>query len=232
VVIGSPFGQMFYWDFGTKQTSYLTNYHNDSVSVLLKLSNGKLASASYDTIIALWRNSSSNKTCSTQYGIHTNRITTLAEGYDGKLISGSEDSTVRFWSSDNCSGMGSLNVGNSVVALVTIVYNGSNCLIVARSDMTVLIYNYDTLNLTQTVNMGNSIIAVMNIFKSTFTTTGHVDGNICMHNLPNNMTMCFTEHSQRVVSLTMLNRTMFFTSSADFKINFWSANGYGLVLLN
>ena len=73
--------------------------HTDVVTCVLKLTDGRLASASWDTTIKLWDIGSSE--CLGTLRGHTRNVTCLQELATGELVSGSTDGHLRVWDINN-----------------------------------------------------------------------------------------------------------------------------------
>lgn len=77
--------------------------HTALVSALIHMSDGTLASGSYDKTVRIWDVATRGPvTCSAILAGHTGIVTSLAELPDGILASGSIDGTIRIWKGAAC----------------------------------------------------------------------------------------------------------------------------------
>ncbi len=73
--------------------------HEGTVSSVVQLADGRLASASHDHLIKLWRLAGlgAGGVCDTTLTGHTGDIHSMVLLADGRLASGAVDSTIRLW---------------------------------------------------------------------------------------------------------------------------------------
>ena len=73
--------------------------HTNTVSTVIELRNGKLATGSYDNTIRIWdleKSVGDDGFCRVLEG-HDDTVCSVIELRNGKLATGSEDTTIRIW---------------------------------------------------------------------------------------------------------------------------------------
>ena len=73
--------------------------HTNLVNSVIELSNGKLATVSWDRTVRIWdlENQDGNEGYCRVLEGHTNWVNSVTELSNGKLVSGSHDNTIRIW---------------------------------------------------------------------------------------------------------------------------------------
>jgi hypothetical protein len=221
---------MFYYDYTTTQSNYLQTNSTSKVNALLAVSNTWMASGSADGSISIYNSTTTNYTCRTPTS-SSGGIIALAQGFDGLLVSASQstENMIRFWYPNNCSAAGtnisvSLDIVQITISTCVIATVSYTCLIAAFASQTVMIYDYNAPHVSlQSITLGSSNITAMSLVNSCII-TGHLNGTLCSYNLTSYASNCFTGHSAKIVSLKMINITIFATFGLDNSIQFWKQN--------
>lgn len=112
------------FDYNTKTISTVSSKdYSTRINYLIKLSDGKVASAGQDKTIRIW-DISQNKLLYSLTG-HTSMIWTIVEIKGNKIISGSDDKTVKIWDLKNKKEECELYKGNRTISALIQLKNGN-----------------------------------------------------------------------------------------------------------
>ena len=91
-------GTLSVWNAASGVRLHTLEGHSKYTSAMVVLSDGKLATGSYDHTVRVWENAE----CLYTLTGHTDWVGVLASLPDGKLASGSADHTIRVWENGAC----------------------------------------------------------------------------------------------------------------------------------
>jgi WD40 repeat protein len=228
VVVGTSVGQLFTFDYSSSLAGNFTSFGGGKVTVLLKLSSGLLVIGYDNNMYQVKRNQTANSfVCD---GSVSGPVMGLTEGHDGLLIVASSNnsgpSRLSFWNSANCSlssAKEEITILTSIVAVQTAVCpDNVNCMLVAETVRYVDVYNYDSqLSITQiafteiTTMTAMAVVGIMVV-------SGDISGVICAYNMSSTEYICFTGHSQSVLSIQKTNTLTFATLGSERMVMLWN----------
>jgi hypothetical protein len=224
--VGTSNGQLFSYDFSssTSQTVNVTSQSNATVTALLKLSSGLLAIGYSNNMFSI--NSNQSATSFVCDGTVWAPVVGLAEGHDGLLIVATSSIQLSFWTPTNCSQRSTKDISEQtsiVTVQTTVCPDNVNCMLIALASQYVYVYNYDNQLYSPTFFIMSEITTItsMAVFGSVVV-TGGISGAICTYNLTTTSSICFTGHSQSVLSIQQMSTLTFATLGSDNRILFWN----------
>jgi len=115
--------------------------HNGSVSCVLELADGRLASGSEDHTVRIWELKNQGPSALLLEG-HTHHVTSIAQLEDGRLASASNDETIRLWDKDT--GIESCQLKGHSHFVTCILPLGATRLVSGSRDRTLRVWDLHT----------------------------------------------------------------------------------------
>lgn len=197
--------------------------HTDNVICLLLLTNGRLASGSYDKTIKLWDLSDIDSQCEviTEKG----NVLCFLEFTPGKLLTGTSANTISLWNIESKQSdfvfLGHLMWVNCLVKINQKHFgSGSN-------DKTIRIWDYYSRKLVKILKMESDCIFTLCLISENYLASGSGDNLIRIWNITEGTCSNWLKrHTKWVKCLCMLSNGHLLSGSDDHQIIVWNDSKY------
>ena len=207
------------------------NAHNDKVSALTKLSNGFIASGSYDGTVKIWDITKDEKDAFIMQKNAIGSVFCLLEFEPGKLLGGTSANMINLWDlNDEKNDEFVDNFYQHLLWVNAIVKCDENHFASASNDSTIIIWNYKNKKNESILRGHTNCIMDMIILQNGHLCSAGADNIIIIWDWKNSRQLFyFKAHDKYVKCLCELSNKLLLTGSEDNTIGIWEekTNSYG-----
>ena len=202
--------------------------HNDIISVLINLSNGYIASGSYDETVKIWDITKEEKYSLIMKKNATGAVLCLLEFEPGKLLGGTNDNMINLWDlKDKENEEFIFNFCEHLLFVNALVKCDENHFASASNDSRIIIWNYKNKIYENILNGHTECIISMILLKSGYLCSASTDEDIRIWDWKQlKCLFCFKPHNKYTKCLIELNNEYLLTASEDNTIGLWQKNDF------
>lgn len=209
------------WDLKSGESLRTLTGHTDRIWTLIKLRDGRLASASSDQKIRIWN--TAKGTCERVLSGHTGYVCALMEFPHSIIISGSQDKTLRFWDLNEKDKVLKRTLTDPKQGRIMCMTLLNNDQMAVGSEKDIQIYNIDSNKIVKTLSGHTALLRDLLLLEDgTTLVSGSDDRSIKMWNLTTyTQIRTFTGHNHSANKIHLFSTGVLVSASDDYSIKFW-----------
>lgn len=209
------------WNTTNGQVLKTLTGHTDRIWAIIKLRDGRLASASSDQKIRIWN--TAKGTCERILSGHTGYVCALMEFPHSIIVSGSQDKTLRFWDLKDMEKVLIRTLTDPKQGRIMCMSLLNNDQMAVGSEKDIQIYNIDEGKIVKTLSGHTALLRDLLLLDDGVTLiSGSDDRSIRIWDLKNyTQVRSLTGHNHSANKIHLYSSGVLVSASDDYSIKFW-----------
>ena len=209
------------WNTASGESIKTLQGHTDRIWTIIKLKDGRIASASSDQKIRIWN--ITKGVCERVLSGHSGYVCSLLELPHLIVVSGSQDKTAKFWDLKQTDKLLKRTLTDSKQGRIMCMTLLNNEQMAIGSEKDIQVYNIDEGKIAKTLSGHTSLLRDLLLLEDgTTLISGSDDRSIKLWNLSNySLVRTLTGHNHSANKLHLFSTGILVSASDDYSIKFW-----------